>query len=95
MTIRNQGKTDDRLVSARTARAARTELVAGSSPVFAVEPGGELKLDTATGYIRLHGLTKPLYVHEDFPLTLVFAKAGRVDVDVNIEAAQLGDPKSP
>jgi hypothetical protein len=33
----------------------------------------------------LFGLKKPLVAGESFPLTLVFEKAGAVDVEVNIQ----------
>ena len=92
MIIRNHGTAADRLVSASTPRAARDQLVAGARKTFAIAPGQELKLDTKTGYVRLLGLTKTMYAHDNFPLTLIFEKAGRVDVEVQIEEARVQEP---
>ena len=89
MTIRNIGRTPDRLISATTPRAAQAIMVPGIQPGFGIEPGRELKLNGANGQIRLLGLTKPLYVHDNFPLTLIFEKAGRIEVEVHIEEARV------
>ena len=92
MTIRNKGRTADRLVSASTSRAAEARLIGGTSTAFAVKPGKELTLSVAHGHVHLLGLTKPLYMHDNFALTLVFEKAGRIEVEVHIEAARVEPP---
>ena len=51
-----------------------------------------MKLDASSGYVRLLGLTKPLYIDDNFQLTLVFEKAGRIDVEVHIEDAAIAAP---
>ena len=89
MTIRNQGRGADRLVSASTPRAARAQLVVGSQAAFAIKPGEELTLNTTAGYLQLVGLTKPLHMHDNFPLTLIFEKAGRIEVEVHIEELRI------
>jgi periplasmic copper chaperone A len=92
MLIRNLGQTPDRLVSASTARAGQVNLVASPQGGFVIKPGQARKLSVKTGYVRLHGLKKPLYAHDNFPLTLVFEKAGRVDVEVQVEEAHIQQP---
>ena len=92
MIIRNTGQTADRLVSASTARAAQTRLIASSQGGLLVNPGQELKLTKNAGYVRLFGLKKPLYAYDNFQLTLVFEKAGRVDVEVQVEEARVQEP---
>ena len=92
MIIRNLGKTPDRLVSAATQRAGRVELVAVMPDAFLVVAGKEAALNQASGFVRLLGLKKPLYMHDNFPLTLVFEKAGRIKVDVHIEEVGVAEP---
>ena len=92
MIIRNHGSAPDRLLAAATARAGQALLVTAARRSFAVKPGGELKLDRTAGYIRLTGLTKPMHTYDSFPMTLVFEKAGRVDVEVQVEEASVQQP---
>jgi periplasmic copper chaperone A len=92
MTIRNLGRGGDRLLSARTKRSGQVQLVPIQPDVFKLGPGQETKLGKSTGFVRLLGLTKPLYMHDTFMLTLQFEKAGRIDVEVHIEEAQVADP---
>lgn len=92
MTIRNFGRTSDRLLSATTTRAAEARLVPVSPEVFSIAPGKETTLKRANGYVHLNGLNKPLYVHDNFPLTLTFEKAGRIKIDVHIEEAGVSEP---
>lgn len=94
--VHNHGKTADRLVGVQTPQAAKAEIhtmvqlgdvmkmqqldsvgiPAGGQAVFA--PGGN--------HIMLFGLQKPLVAGERFPLTLQFEHAGKVEVDVQVEA---------
>lgn len=48
--------------------------------------GSETKLAPGTYHIMLMGLKQPLKEGEKFPLTLTFAKAGVVTVQVKVEA---------
>ncbi|SHE31321.1 hypothetical protein SAMN02745117_00110 [Lampropedia hyalina DSM 16112] len=95
--VQNQGKTDDRLISARAAIASRTEIhdmkiENDIMRMFQVEgidiPAGQsIKLgDGNKLHIMLFGLQQPLSVGDKFPLTLQFEKAGTVDVEVWVEA---------
>jgi periplasmic copper chaperone A len=92
MTIRNSGRVADRLVSASSARSGQVQLVPVSADAFKIGAGQEIKLSKNTGFVRLLGLTKPLYMHDNFPVTLVFEKAGRIQVEVHIEEAAVAEP---
>ena len=97
LTIVNKGTTDDRLVSASTPVAGmatphRTVDDNGISkmvPVPAIEVKAGQKVTLAPGgyHIMLTGLKAPLIEGQSFPLTLVFDKAGKIDVMVKIEKA--------
>src|SRR5262245_31730913 len=73
MTVRNDGRTPDRLVSASTPRAAKVELKAGKGgAAFVIKAGGELGLAGDGPSVVLIGLKKPLDAYDDFEMTLVF-----------------------
>ena len=86
MKITNTGKAPDRLLSASSPRAAKAELRGSDQPdaraVVSVElrPGQETRPN-----VRLLGLNKPLTTYDTFPMTLVFEKAGRFDIEVMVE----------
>ena len=92
MTIRNSGRVADRLVSVSTGRAGQVQLVPVASAAFMIGAGQEIKLTKDRGFVRLLGLTKPLYMHDNFPVTLVFEKAGKIQVEVHIEEASSAEP---
>jgi copper(I)-binding protein len=59
---------------------------AGKGPAaFAVETGNELVLYGDGPSLVLTGVYKPLHAYDDFKMTLVLAKAGRVAIDVMAE----------
>lgn len=95
MDIENKGAAD-RLLSAETGKAPTAELVgitmkdgaSATNPLGPLDIGnGETMLDPGGMAIMLHGLTEALVKGEDFDLTLRFEKAGAVELDVEIEAA--------
>ncbi len=102
-TIKNMGGEDDRLVSARSPKAARVELhthimengVARMRPVEAIDvpAGGTAELKPGGNHIMLFKLDKHLSEGETFPLILSFEKAGDVEVEVNVEAMGSGGMK--
>lgn len=92
MTIRNNGRNGDRLVSVTTDRAGQAQLVPVTPDAFKIALGQEVKLTKERGFVRLLGLTKPLYMHDNFPVTLVFEKAGKIQIDVHIEEAAVAEP---
>jgi copper(I)-binding protein len=97
ITLVNTGDAADRLVSASTAIAERVELhthvmdgnvmrmreVEGG---IALPPGETVKLQPGGFHVMLLGLKQGLAAGSRFPLTLTFAKAGNVQVEVPVEA---------
>jgi periplasmic copper chaperone A len=95
MVVRNRGVAPERLLAARTGEAQGAELrratifaegVARTGPVEAVEipPGGEAELEPGGPHVRLVGLRGPLFEGVSFPMTLVFERAGEVEVEVEV-----------
>lgn len=97
LTVRNDGAEADRLIAAKGDIAAAIELHTSSDesgamqmrPVEAVEvPVGQtVALKPGGDHIMLIGLTAPLTENGMVPLTLVFEKAGEVQVEVDIQAS--------
>ncbi len=94
LTVMNKGSLPDRLIAAEGTVANRVELhthmmdggVMRMRPVKAIEvaPGEPAVLKPGGLHVMLMGLKAPLVKGESFPLTLVFEKAGRIEVDVPI-----------
>ena len=93
----NAGKSSDRLVGASCTCAARVEIhqmsMAGGvmrmRPVpggLVIEPSGVLRLEPRGTHLMLLGLKAPLRPGERVPLTLEFARAGRMTVEAWVEA---------
>jgi copper(I)-binding protein len=92
MTIKNSGKTDDRLVSARSSDAAAAEVVAVAGGVamtqgLVVPAKGQLTLKMAGPHLRLSGLKRKLVAYGRLPLELNFEKAGMLALEVMVEDA--------
>jgi len=94
-SILNQGAGDDRLVAAKGKVAGRIELhknirdgdVMRMRPLpdgVAVPAEKTVTFAPAGMHVMLIGLKKPLQKGDSFPLTLVFEKAGDIDVDVTV-----------
>jgi len=97
MTIVTQGNETDRLLAVESDVAKHAALhthlmedgVMKMRPVEAIEvASGEPTLLKPGGlHVMLMGLKAPLVEGESFPLTLVFERAGRIEVEVTIENA--------
>jgi copper(I)-binding protein len=97
MTLKNTSRSADRLVGASTVLAEKVELIGlqadGSSefPVamasMALDAGRSLQLTPAGPRLLLLGVKKPLTAYDSFKMTLVFEKAGRIEVEVMVEEA--------
>jgi copper(I)-binding protein len=97
MTITTDGQETDRLVGVEGDVADRVELhshtmeegVMKMRPVEAVEiaPGRPTVLQPGGLHVMLIGLRAPLVEGEYFPLTLVFERAGAIEVEVEVESA--------
>lgn len=103
MTIYNDGEEADRLVSASTPEAIRTELhthatVDGVTRMRPVEDGievpaaGMVELAPGGRHIMLLGLTATLAEGAMIPVTLTFEHAGTVTVDVPVGGASATGP---
>jgi copper(I)-binding protein len=97
MTIRNTGSTPDRLLSARSPLATVMELhthirdgdVMRMRPVPAIDlpPGQEVRLVPGGFHLMLIGLTAALEQGGGVPVTLVFERAGEVEIRLAVESA--------
>ena len=101
--IVNSGKTADQLVSATTPVADKVEIhtmtmvggVMKMRPLHdgvAIPAGGTAKLAPGGNHLMLIGLKAPLVEGTLVPLTLNFAKAGAVKVELKVEAAGAAEP---
>lgn len=97
MTITNKGTTADRLVSARSNASDKVEIhevqMDGSvmrmrelAKGLEIAPGATVMLKPGGYHIMFMELKAPIAKDAKVPLTLVFEKAGSVDVQLNAEA---------
>lgn len=97
MTITNKGTTADRLVSARSTVSDKVEIhemqMDGSvmrmrelAKGLDIPPGATVMLKPGSYHIMFMELKAPLARDAKVPVTLVFEKAGSVDVQLNVEA---------
>lgn len=96
LTIQQRGNQADQLLSASTPRAERVQLHQSAEaggmmtmthkelPVT-IAAGGELALQPGGYHLMLMGLSSPLKRDERIPLTLIFEKAGKVEVELTVE----------
>ena len=102
LTLSATGPVADRLVSASSPVAAKTELhnhvmvgnVAQMRPVDAIEvaPGSPTLLQPGGLHIMLIDLKAPLQAGTSFPVTLTFEKASAVTVQVPVRANRPAAP---
>lgn len=99
MTIENEGSTGDKLLSLSTPAAAsaaihQMALDGGIMKMREIDalplaPAAKVALQPDSGYhIMLSGLKKPMQAGDRIPLTLVFEKAGKIDVSVHVGPSQ-------
>ncbi len=94
ISVENEGRSDDRLVGARSDIAKRTEIhthleensVMKMRRVDGIElpAGGEIEMRPGGYHVMFIGLHKPLREGDRFPVILVFEKAGEVTVEVSV-----------
>ena len=100
MTIRNAGAKPDRLLRASTLEAGKAELRGGVPPdaegdviaAIAVDGRGEVNLKRGGPHILLTGMKRPLSAYDGFLMTLTFARAGKVEVEVVVEEKSVLEP---
>jgi periplasmic copper chaperone A len=97
MVIHNEGKADDRLISATSDISVRTEIhemkmdqgvmkmneVTGG---LKVKPDEKVSLKPGGYHIMFIDLKKPLKQDDHFKGTLVFEKAGKIDIEYHVQA---------
>ena len=102
MTIKNRSGRPDRLLAASTPSADKVELLDAGDVVldqrsaaarsFVIKPGSDLELHPKGLRLVLRGVKQRFHPYDYFTMTLVFEKAGRVDIDVMIEEAETEAP---
>jgi len=105
VTLYNTGSEDDRLIAAAAPVADVVELhthlmdgdIMRMRPVDDIPlPAGEtVRLKPGGLHIMMIGLTERLVEGTDFPLTLTFEKAGRLEITVPVEAIGAPGPSLP
>lgn len=94
LVVANRGEAADRLVGAETGRAAHAMIhrsvvedgVAKMRHAAAVEvpPGEAIRLEPGGLHVMLAGVAPPLVAGESIPVTLVFERAGRIEISVPV-----------
>ncbi len=103
MTITNDGKTPDRLTggTADIAKQVQVHMMSMDGGVMrmrqlkdglAIPAGGVVALKPGSFHLMFIGLKRPLAQGELVPVTLHFAKAGKVAVQFKVEAVTYGGP---
>ncbi|MEM8582390.1 MAG: copper chaperone PCu(A)C [Pseudomonadota bacterium] len=101
MVIENTGSEADRLIEARSDIAARVELHTHLSDGdgvmrmievkdgFAVPAGGKHMLARGGDHVMFMGLTTPLKDGDSVAVTLVFERAGEVEVEIPVDLKRM------
>jgi copper(I)-binding protein len=105
LTISNKGTSAERLVSFTTELAGQPEVheMTNEGGVMKMRPlkngliipaGATVKLEPGGYHLMLLQLKKPLAAGQRFKATLVFEKAGRIEVEFEVRAMGAGQQKS-
>src|SRR5260370_17483064 len=97
MTIKNSGSTPDRLISGSSDVAPKFEVhemkmedgIAKMRPVkggLEIKPGETVELKPGSFHVMFVGLKKPLSAGDQFKATLVFDKAGNLNIAYDVRA---------
>lgn len=57
------------------------------TPTLDIDGSRPLEMSISGDRLILHNVTKSLWAYDTFPMTLVFERAGRIDIDVMVEEA--------
>lgn len=97
LTIENRGEQSDTLVSVHTPIAGHTELhehvhendVMKMQRIDSVEiaPGQAVEFSPGGHHVMLFDLRQPLVAGQRYPMTLVFERAGELEVEVDVSEA--------
>jgi copper(I)-binding protein len=105
LVVTNTGTTPDRLVAAKSAAADKVEVhemkmdgnVMRMRPVengIEIPPGGSVELKPGGLHVMFMGLKAPFAKDAKVPLTLVFEKAGSVDIELPVETMGATGPRT-
>jgi copper(I)-binding protein len=78
----------DRLIGVETPMAAGAEIGgrgANRALDLVIPQGQETRLSETGIYLRLVGLTSPLYIARSYPLRLVFEKGGALETNLSVD----------
>lgn len=101
MTIENTGAADDRLVAARSDAADRVELhtheETGDGVMrmreveegFVIPSGGAHALQRGGDHVMFLGLSQPFVQGKTVPVTLVFERAGEVELEIPVDLERM------
>lgn len=103
MTLTNKGSETDRLISGTFAAAGRFEVhsmeievgVARMRPVtggLEIKPGQSVELKPGSFHVMLMGLREPLQAGQQVKGTLLFEKAGKVDIEYAVRPLGAAPP---
>jgi len=106
MKIKNTGTEPDRLVGGSTPVAGRFEIhemsmdkgVMKMRPLpsgLEIKPGETVELKPSSFHIMMTDLKQPIQRGKPFKASLMFEKAGEVDVDFTVEAVGATPPAAP
>ena len=95
LTITNTGTGADRLIGARSAAASRVEIhemrmdgnimrMRELEKGLEIPPGATVTLKPGSTHVMFMGLKEPLKQDARVPVTLVFEKAGSIDVEFSV-----------
>jgi len=106
MTLTNKGAEPDRLIAVESAAAGRVEIhemsMDGSimrmrqlEKGVVLAPGATVELKPGGYHVMFMQLKAPLQKGDRVPIVLVFEKAGRIPVDMQVEALGAAGPGTP
>jgi len=105
MTIKNRGERDERLLAARTPYADKVELIELRQAIgmqlpmaadeLLVASGASVELNPDGPRLLLSGVKQPLRASDMFPMTLIFERAGAIDIEVTVATQSAGHRHHP
>ena len=101
LTIKNEGKEGDKVLSAESPAAAKSELhetrdengvmkMRAVKDGVEVKPGSSLEFKPGGYHLMLFDLKKPLEEGAKVPLTITLEKAGAINVEIKVEKTAPG-----
>ena len=103
LTITNTGTTPDRLVAVQSAMATKVEIhemkmdgnvmrMREVEKGLEIPPGATVELKPGGFHVMFMGLKAPFAKDKPVPVTLVFEKAGKIDIELAVEPMGAGKP---